>query len=97
VWASVGLAARAGRDLSPFEPAMQRAAAIHAAPMRRFVDALRSGQPPAQAETLLDGLPPELRGQAYCIGTIVLGARAPAAWREGAKRLLFAPERPYFS
>ena len=25
-----------------------------------------------------------------------LGARAPAPWRRGAKRLLFASERPYF-
>jgi hypothetical protein len=27
----------------------------------------------------------------------VLGTRAPAEWRRGADRLLFVPERPYFS
>ena len=28
---------------------------------------------------------------------VVLGTRAPAEWRRGADRLLFVPERPYFS
>ena len=65
--------------------------------MLRFIDAVRRGQPPEQAEHLLDGLTPELRGHGYSIGTILLGAQAPKAWREGAKRLLFASERPYFS
>jgi hypothetical protein len=42
-------------------------------------------------------MPPYFRGQAHSIGVIMLGARAPAAWRRGAKRLLFASERPYFN
>ena len=35
-------------------------------------------------------------GNAYAMGVILLGPRAPAAWRDGAKRLLFVTERPYF-
>ena len=97
VWASVALAARAGRDLAGFDPMLRRAAPDHHEPMLRFVDALKHGQPPELAERLLDGLTPELRGHAYSIGSVLLGAQAPRAWREGAKRLLFASERPYFS
>lgn len=98
VWASVGLAARARRDLTAFEPMARNAAPQgRADALLRFVDALKSGKPPQAAEPLLDGLPPELRGHGYSIGTIMLGAKAPASWREGAKRLLFASERPYFS
>ena len=97
VWASLALAARAGRDASAFEPALRRAAPQQSEAMLRFVDAVKRGQPPEQAELLLDGLTPELRGHAYSVGTVLLGAQAPKAWREGAKRLLFASERPYFS
>jgi len=96
VWASVGLAARAGRELSAFEPMLQRAASRQADAMLRFIDALKRGEAPEQAERWLDGLTPELRGQGYSVGTIMLGARAPRAWRDGARRLLFASERPYF-
>ena len=52
---------------------------------------------PAEAEQLLDGLPIEWRGQAYTAALVILGPRAPAEWRRGADRLLFVPERPYFS
>jgi hypothetical protein len=97
VWASVGLAARAGRELSDFEPALKRAAPQQSGAILRFIDALKRGESPEQAERLLDGLTPELRGHGYSIGTIMLGARARGSWREGARRLLFASERPYFS
>ena len=63
---------------------------------RTFIDRVRRSELPA-AEQALNIMPPYLRGQAYSIGVIVLGARAPAAWRRGAKRLLFASERPYFN
>jgi len=48
-----------------------------------------------QAQAQLDGLPPAARGEAYAAGVVLLGSRAPAAWRVGARCLLFAPERPY--
>lgn len=57
--------------------------------MLKFVNALAAG--------LLEGLPTELRGQAYGAGLVPLGKRAPLGWRDAAKRLLFTYERPYFS
>ncbi len=50
----------------------------------------------AAAERALSGSHAIERGYAYAMGVVALGDRAPEEWREGAKRLLFAPERPYF-
>lgn len=96
VWAGVALAARAKQDLSAFAPAIQQATRGRHEGLLRFIDALRSGQRPEVAERLLDGLTPELRGHGYSIGAVMLGAKAPQAWRDAAKRLLFVSERPYF-
>ena len=49
----------------------------------------------AQADAVLEGVGPDLRGRAYAMGVAALGADAPQAWREGARRLLFIGERPY--
>jgi hypothetical protein len=48
-----------------------------------------------QAEAKLNGVTPELRGEAYAAGVVLLGRKAPQAWRTGARCLLFAAERPY--
>jgi hypothetical protein len=69
---------------------------VHRQAMLDFMAAVQSGQKPDKAEALLDGVEPDLRGNAYAMGVILLGSRAPAAWRDGAQRLLFATERPYF-
>ncbi|HKX43735.1 MAG TPA: M48 family metallopeptidase [Burkholderiaceae bacterium] len=97
VWASLALAARARQGLDGYLAAARHAAPDKADAMLRFVDALKNGASPQEAELLLDGLAPELRGHACSMGTIMLGAKAPRAWRDAAKRLLFASERPYFS
>lgn len=39
---------------------------------------------------------PALVGQAYAMGVVLRGSAAPAEWRTGASRLLFAVERPFF-
>jgi hypothetical protein len=62
-----------------------------------FITAARSAPNPADADQLLDGLQLEARGQAYATALVIMGRRAPAEWRNGADRLLFVPERPYFS
>jgi len=64
--------------------------------LRSFIAQVRRGANLSAAEQQLSGLPLAARGQAYSVGVIVLGGRAPAAWRHAAKQLLFAPERPYF-
>ena len=96
VWSALALAARSGRDVSGYEPLVRRASPAQHATLLRFVDALKKGVPPAQAEALLKGLPPELLGHGYEIGVVMLGAKAPKSWREAAKQLLFVSERPYF-
>lgn len=97
VWAAMALAIRARQDLAPFEAAVRQVASRQADTMLRFAEVLKNEAPPEEAERLLAGLPPELRGHGYSMGSVVLGTKAPKAWRDGAKRLLFASERPYFS
>jgi hypothetical protein len=49
------------------------------------------------ADRALRGASVTVRGYAYSIGVVALRERAPAKWRNGAQRLLFVPERPYFT
>jgi hypothetical protein len=97
VWASLGLAARMKKDSTLYEQAAGRIASKHAEAILRFMEVARNGKDLEAAERLLDGLPPELRGQGYSVGAILLERKAPQTWRDAAKRLLFASERPYFS
>ena len=62
-----------------------------------FITSLRTATNPADAESVLDGVSIDSRGLAYSTAVVILGSRAPAEWRRGAERLLFVPERPYFS
>ena len=98
-WASIALAIRAGVDHAPLLHATPSGRPIpkrYLEPMSHFIELLRTGKSLATADQTLNGLPPALRGQAYTMGVVLLGAKAPPAWRHGAKRLLFSSERPYF-
>ena len=57
---------------------------------------LGAGAKPEAAERTLGRIPPAARGTAYSMGVVILGKAAPREWRDGAMRLLFASERPYF-
>ena len=37
------------------------------------------------------------RGYAYVAASVLLGNRAPTKWKEKAKQILYATERPYFN
>lgn len=97
-WTALALADREGRAapeapqalLNNVEPGQLRQ-------LDAFRAALRSPAALADAEKHLQGLPLELRGQAYSMAVVRLGDRAPPAWRGGAKRLLLSHERPYFN
>jgi hypothetical protein len=65
--------------------------------VRRFAAAVRAGNDLAAADAILDGTEVSVRGYAYSMATIALGERTPSQWREGARRLLFTPERPFFA
>ena len=94
VWAAVGLALRSQRDFEPYFKVIGKMPQSMTTSYREFIAKLRINDL-AGAESALKGLAPEYRAQAYTIGVIVLDKQAPTAWRDGAKRLLFASERPY--
>ena len=97
-WAAVALAIRAGRDHTPFlrAPSRRRFPDRYLEAMTKFIDLARTGKKLDAANAALNGLPPSIRGHACSVGVVILGAKAPVAWRQEAKRLLFAAERPYF-
>ena len=98
MWTSLALAARAQHDLAPYIRILGRHAGDARTPrMLEFLQILRRNGDPETAQKLLDGFSPELRAQAYSLGLVMLGEKAPAQWRVAAKRLLFASERPYFN
>jgi hypothetical protein len=97
MWIALGLALRERRDPAPYIAAIRQNKDENTDKMLEFITAARSSANPADAERLLDGLPLEARGEADSAALVILGSRAPAEWRRNADRLLFVPERPYFS
>jgi hypothetical protein len=96
IWTALGLAVRERKDPAPYVAVVREANDEDAEQMLAFITSLRTAANPADADRHLDGLSIEARGHAYSAALVILGARAPAAWRRGADRLLFVPERPYF-
>ncbi|SFV10116.1 M48 family metallopeptidase [Pseudoduganella namucuonensis] len=96
VWTSVALALRHGASPEPYMEAAGRLYGPEQPRVRAFLDAVRRGSGQAEAEALLRGAQPEVRMLAYSAALVLAGERAPADWRLAGKRLLFAPERPYF-
>lgn len=94
-WVMLALSGREHGDASAYLPALAQMDQGHKASMLNFRQALLNGMPPTKAENLLMGLPPLELGEAYCMGAIMLGKAAPPNWREKARHLLFASERPY--
>jgi hypothetical protein len=95
-WVTIGLAIREGRDYRYLLKTDEGMSQEYTAHLSRFLDLARRGAPVSVAEGELRELPLSLRGLAYSVAVIVMGKRAPAVWRRGAARLLFASERPYF-
>lgn len=96
VWPLMALAERRQLDLAPYVRLAKKHAGAEVDFLLHFMDVLRTTRDPAAAEKSLGRVSPSGRGVAYSVGTVILGPSAPPAWREGAKRLLFASERPYF-
>lgn len=65
--------------------------------MARFVAAVARGASQGEAERELGEVSLASRGLAYSAAVVLRGERAPQAWRDQAKLLLFAMERPYFN
>lgn len=96
VWTALALATRERDDNPRLRELALRSDPREAARIVAFFDAVRGGADLAEAERALGPVTARSRGLAYSTAAIVLGGRCPQAWREGAKRLLFAAERPYF-
>jgi hypothetical protein len=104
-WATVGLRMRLQRDLQAFEQfvgqgrvrAVGPGQDVQSQQVWRFMSKLQRGGVAAVSEADLQGLQPPQRGFAYSAAVTALGAAAPQAWRDGAKRLLFVTERPHFN
>jgi len=89
-------ALREGRDSAPYlDAASSGLPPVFAASTRSFLSRAEQ-QDVAGAEAALADVPPMLRGVLYACGVVVLGDKAPRSWREGASRLLFVSERPWF-
>ena len=95
-FALFGLAVRAGRPIDLSTSVFQSLTAIDRGALSRFAHALEAGDG-AAADRALEGASMSVRGYAYSMGSVALAERAPAKWRDGARRLLFMPERPYFA
>jgi Zn-dependent protease with chaperone function len=97
LWTALGLAVRERKDPAPYVASIRESKDDEAEKVLSFITSLRTSTHPADAESVLDGVSIDARGVAYSTAVVILGPRAPAGWRRGADRLLFVPERPYFS
>ena len=97
VWTALGLAVRERKDPAPYVAAIRESQDDEAEKVLAFITSLRTASDPADAESVLDGVSIDARGVAYSTAVVILGSRVPTEWRRGAERLLFVPERPYFS
>jgi len=93
-WLSGALAVRYGRDVAPYRQTIRDIGRGEMA-WTKFMGAVFSSQVSTASEQLKK-LPLELRFEAASFGVVALGAGAPNEWREMARYMLFASERPYF-
>jgi hypothetical protein len=93
-WAMLALAARQRRDITPYLDPLSKSSDLTPEALRRLVETAPNDR--AAFEKVLDHAHPVIRAHAYVLGLILAGKDAPQHWRDAAKRLLFASERPYF-
>lgn len=96
-WLMLALATRTGQDTAARRELALQAGGRYGKPMLAFFDSVRKGGDPRAAQPLLDNIHPEARAHAYSAALVLAGNRAPAAWRDYVRRVLFVAERPYFS
>jgi Zn-dependent protease with chaperone function len=88
------LAARLDRDVSGLGARLSTQAGARIRPVLEFLDALHDGADPARAYPHLDV---NLRYPARYAAVVLLGQRAPEAWRTEAANSLFIGERGYLA
>ena len=90
---AAALAMRQHQDGAPYWRLLEHRPRLQSERIRQFLLEAQGGGMPHDN---LDGMALAARGQAYAMALVVRGKSAPVAWRDGAKRLLFTVERPYF-
>ena len=93
----LALAMRSGQDTKPYLEATAKFYGPYQPKVLAFLAQAKARANPIELEAVLDTLPLEVRGQACSAAVVLLGRRAPQAWRDASRRLLFASERPYFT
>ena len=96
LWLRLALAMRAGVKADPYRALTIKSGGPYGARMLAFLDSVKKGADPRVSAQLLGGQTPEARAYAYSAAIVLIGEKAPAAWREHVRRVLFASERPYF-
>jgi hypothetical protein len=89
------LLSRAGIDTSPYTQQAVKFFGEDAQTVLEAFTLVRSGAAPAAVERVLYGLRFEFRADVYVAAAITEGQACPLEWREAARELLFATERPY--
>jgi hypothetical protein len=97
MWLRVGMAIRSGEDVAAHRSAAIEASGRYGAQIAAFMDSVRKGDDPRVSDRLLAFAHPQVRGYAYSAAIVAKGRKAPESWRVYVKRMLFAPERPYFT
>jgi len=96
VWIAIALASREGKPVDELVQWARDNDVGSTEALLRFMEAVRTGQTQQAAEAALGEVDTFGRGSAYSMATIMMGQNCPAGWRQSAKNLLFATERPYF-
>jgi hypothetical protein len=89
------LASRQRRDTAPYRTLIASNADESGIKLLDFLQSLQAGKAVDPGVGLVDFSLRD-RGLAYTLAVIVKGRAASPSWRDGAKRLLFGTERPYF-
>ena len=92
---TLALAMREKANPAPYADTLRKSQPESAEALITFLNMAQAGRIGAAEQTLI-GLDPQTMGQAWAMGTVLLGKQAPSTWRENARRVLFVPERPWF-
>ena len=95
IWSVYALALRENIRTDSIEKVLKNNPEPGVPAVLKFTASVQSGET-KNAESLLNGVRPRMRGHAFSMAVILLGDHCPVKWRESAKRLLFVGERPYF-
>ena len=90
---AMAMAMRAQKDIGPYVQILKTRPYLEIERLLVFLQDVQQGRMPTDK---LDNVDLSVRGDTYAMALILKGKSAPAAWRDGAKRLLFQIERPYF-